>query len=98
MRIIEGNLKTFTLGVDSGHQMTSFFCDTCGSTLYRKTSKFHTGAAVMIGGVNGNEVMFASKPQIEIYTRNRPEWVAAIEGAEQHEGDWHVPASLAAGM
>ena len=43
----------------------------------------------MVGGVDGNEVMFASKPQVEIYTRNRPPWVAPIEGAEQVEGVWH---------
>ncbi|KIW89295.1 uncharacterized protein Z519_10148 [Cladophialophora bantiana CBS 173.52] len=89
MRVVKGNLKTFTLDVDTGNQMTSFFCDNCGSTLYRKSSGISDGVAVMIGGVDGDEVLHASKPQVEIYTSNRPKWVTPIEGADQEEGIWH---------
>ncbi|KIW28093.1 uncharacterized protein PV07_07777 [Cladophialophora immunda] len=89
MKVVKGNLKTFTLDVESGNQMTSFFCDHCGSTLYRRSSGISDGVAVMVGGVDGDEMLHASKPQVEIYTSSRPEWVAPIKGAEQVEGAWH---------
>ncbi len=88
--MVKGNLKTFTLDVESGNQMTSFFCDVCGSTLYRRSNGHQDGVAVMIGGVDGDEILHASKPQVEIWTCNRPMWVTAIEGADQEEGQWHL--------
>jgi hypothetical protein len=92
MRVLKGNLKTFTLDVESGNQMTSFFCDTCGSTLYRRSSGHDEFVAVMIGGVDGQDMLRASKPQVEIYTAERPAWVAPIEGADQQEGIWRPMA------
>jgi hypothetical protein len=87
-KVISGQLKTYTKTVESGNTMTSYFCDNCGSTLYRKTSLSDDVAAVMIGCVDGLETIEQRKPQQELFTRYRPSWMKPIEGAGQAEDSW----------
>lgn len=68
--------------------MSSYFCDKCGSTLYRKTSHSDEVAAVMVGGVDGLEMIEKSRPEQELFVRNRPSWMQPIDGAGQAEGSW----------
>ena len=86
---VTGVPRTWRTVRESGRSAEFSFCDTCGSTLYRKSSGHQDGVAVMIGGVDSDEILHASKPQVEIYTSNRPNWVTRIEGADQQEGKWH---------
>jgi hypothetical protein len=68
--------------------MTSYFCGDCGSTLYRKTTFNNEVAAVMIGGIDGLQTIEDGKADVELFVRNRPGWMAAIQGAKQMEGTW----------
>ncbi|KAL1966396.1 hypothetical protein VTN77DRAFT_4538 [Rasamsonia byssochlamydoides] len=90
-KILQGTLKTYTKEVESGHRITNNFCGNCGSTLYRMTTALADGdgmAAVMIGCVDGMQMMEEAKPEKEVFVRNRPKWMAPVEGAEQVDGIW----------
>ena len=87
-KILQGMLKTYTKSVETGNAMTSYFCPDCGSTLYRKTSHSENVVAVMIGGIDGLRAIEEGKPQVEIFTKYRPAWILAVQGAEQVEGTW----------
>ncbi|PTB46511.1 hypothetical protein M441DRAFT_63791 [Trichoderma asperellum CBS 433.97] len=88
MKILKGTLKTYTKQVATGNNMTSHFCGDCGSTLYR-ISTFNEGvAAVMIGGIDGLETIEDGKAHVELFVKNRPSWMAPIQGAKQVEGTW----------
>ncbi|KIV84039.1 hypothetical protein PV11_06014 [Exophiala sideris] len=81
--VLSGKLKTYTKSVESGNEMTSYFCDQCGSTLYRKTSLTDKAVAVMIGGIDGPEAIENGCPEHELFVRNRPSWMKPIEGSSQ---------------
>lgn len=92
-KVLQGTLKTYAKSAETGNTMTSYFCDRCGSTLYRKTSHSDDAVAVMIGGIDGTRILEDARPQIELFVRYRPDWMAPIQGAEQFEGAW-IPQSL----
>jgi len=85
-KVLQGNLKTYTKPAESGNTMTSYFCSDCGSTMYRKTSHTNEAVALMIGSIEGLHKIEQSKPQVELFIRNRPSWMAEIPGAHQVEG------------
>ncbi|KKP06372.1 DUF636 domain-containing protein [Trichoderma harzianum] len=87
-KVLQGTLKTYAKEVASGNTMTSYFCGDCGSTLYRMSSFNDTVAAVMIGGVDGLETIEKGKADIELFVKNRPSWMKAIEDANQEQGTW----------
>ncbi|KAI1613298.1 Mss4-like protein [Exophiala viscosa] len=86
LKVLKGQLKTYTKTVESGNDMTSYFCDQCGSTLYRQSSMSDKAVAVMIGGIDGLEAIENGRPEHELFVRNRPSWMKAIEGSSQEEG------------
>lgn len=87
-KVIQGTLKTYAKEVATGNTMTSYFCGDCGSTLYRRSSFNDTVAAVMIGGVDGLETIEKGKADVELFVKNRPSWMKAIEDANQEQGTW----------
>ncbi len=67
--------------------MTSYFCDGCGSTLYRMTSHTDQAVALMIGCIDGTQRLEDGKAEVELFTRYRPAWMKPIDTAEQlHDG------------
>lgn len=44
--------------------------------------------AVKIGCVDDEEILKTFVPEVEIFTRNRPNWVPAVEGAVQNWTDF----------
>ena len=82
-KVLSGELKTYTKDVESGHTMTSYFCDKCGSTMYRKTSHTDKAVAVMIGCVDGLETIEKARPEHELFVEYRPSWMQPIEGSTQ---------------
>ena len=85
-KVLSGQLKTYTKTAESGNEMTSYFCDRCGSTLYRQSSKSDKAVAVMIGGIDGPEAIENGCPEHELFVRNRPSWMKVIEGTSQADG------------
>ncbi len=61
--MMKGTLKTYTVDVESGNTMTSFFCGDCGSTLYRKSSHSDAAVVVMLGCINDKSLLDNAKPE-----------------------------------
>lgn len=75
----KGGLKTYTKVVESGNEMTSHFCDDCGSKLYRVSSGY-PGFVLMKAGCINDFDPTEGKPQLEIFTREHVHWVPQVEG------------------
>lgn len=70
---------------DSGKMVTLSFCGDCGSTLWSESSIVHDTKTIKIGTLDSDETLEDAKPQLEIFVRNRPSWLAAVTDASQHE-------------
>ncbi|KAF2167137.1 hypothetical protein M409DRAFT_36621 [Zasmidium cellare ATCC 36951] len=80
----------------SGSKMTNSFCSVCGSLMYRTSTKFPGQLFMRIGTVDDFNLHTTKlKPQIEIFTKNREDWLKAGEGLLQCDGDyfadWKAP-------
>jgi hypothetical protein len=87
------DLATFTTGrtTTTGNDMTNYFCRACGTLMNRVSSGLPGRSILRTGTVDDFELQnTVLRPRHEIFTANRASWLAAIEGAEQHEGrpDW----------
>ncbi|EXA36349.1 hypothetical protein FOQG_09045 [Fusarium oxysporum f. sp. raphani 54005] len=86
----EENLKQFsqsdTIERD-GSAMTNFFCSTCGSLMYRRSSAY-AGVSVLRGGTvdDFRLVETVLKPDVEQFCRHRVGWLTGIEGLRQNLG------------
>jgi hypothetical protein len=86
----EENLKQFsqsdTIERD-GSAMTNFFCSTCGSLMYRRSSAY-AGVSVLRGGTvdDFRLVETVLKPDVEQFCRHRVGWLTGIEGLRQSLG------------
>ncbi|KAH7371143.1 Mss4-like protein [Pyrenochaeta sp. MPI-SDFR-AT-0127] len=75
--------------IASGHKMTNFFCQTCGTLMYRVGAIAPGYSILRLGTVDDfNLVETKLKPQHEIFVKDRVSWFkgAEIEGIKQHEG------------
>ncbi|KAI9750920.1 MAG: hypothetical protein M4579_006243 [Chaenotheca gracillima] len=90
LRTISGDaLKTWSTIVESGNNMTSHFCSTCGSLIYRTSTGYPGTFALKVGNVDDDgEANRVYVPQVEIFTRTRVPWVKAVEGAKQEIADF----------
>ncbi|KAI5797731.1 Mss4-like protein [Geopyxis carbonaria] len=79
----KGVLKSYaTTQTMSGNARTKYFCGDCGVCLYGT-----------VGGIDGCWLLRSSslddgemnkwKPSMELWVKNRPEWVKPVAGAEQ---------------
>ena len=83
------NLKTFSMKrtIASGHTMTNYFCDICGTLMYRVGTAFPGKSILRIGTVDDFNLHETKlRPRVEIYTKDRASWVHAVDGARQFEG------------
>ncbi|KAK3651222.1 hypothetical protein LTR56_002080 [Elasticomyces elasticus] len=72
--------------VASGNTMTNFFCSTCGTLLYRKSSGFPGMSITRIGTVDDHKLHETKlKPKLEVFTKDRVSWWPGVQGAEQRE-------------
>ncbi|EHL01142.1 Mss4-like protein [Glarea lozoyensis ATCC 20868] len=83
------NLKQFgqekTIG--SGKKMTNFFCNTCGSLMYRVGEAFPGMSILRIGTVDDFRLMETKlKPQVVQYVEQRTSWVEGVEGVREVVG------------
>ncbi|KIY02518.1 uncharacterized protein Z520_00983 [Fonsecaea multimorphosa CBS 102226] len=85
------NLTSFgqSKTIESGHTMTNYFCSTCGTLMYRISSRSPDSLVMRIGTVDDFHLHETKlKPQVEQYVKDRVTWLSGAEGVEQVEGSW----------
>ncbi|KAK4702308.1 hypothetical protein P7C70_g3914, partial [Phenoliferia sp. Uapishka_3] len=83
------NLTEFGQAVTpaSGNKMTNYFCQTCGSLMYRVSSGFPGMSILRVGSVDDFSLMETKlKPQFEQVIETRMSWLKGAEGVPQYEG------------
>lgn len=67
--------------------MTNYFCQTCGTLMYRVGEAFPGMSILRIGTVDDFNLQETKlKPQRELFVENRVAWLSGAEGAKQLEG------------
>ncbi|KFA79700.1 hypothetical protein S40288_10423 [Stachybotrys chartarum IBT 40288] len=81
----EENLKTFSMqrSIASQNTMTNYFCNTCGSLMYRISSAAPDGVAARLGSVDDfNLAETKMKPLVEQFTTTRVAWHDGVQGED----------------
>jgi hypothetical protein len=83
------NLKTFSQAktIASGNTMINYFCGTCGTLMYRKSSGFPNWSIARIGTIDDFNLMETKlKPTVEQFIESRVNWFHGAEGLKQVAG------------
>ena len=85
------NLKTFAQkhSVKSGETMTNYFCDTCGTLMYRVGDRFRGYSILRLGTIDDfNLVEEKMAPRHEQFIKDRVQWLdgVKVEGIRRNEG------------
>ncbi|KAI1324360.1 Mss4-like protein [Xylariaceae sp. FL0255] len=86
----QDNLKTFAQkkSVRAGTMMTNYFCQTCGSLMYRVAERFPGHSILRLGTVDDfNLAETKLRPRTEQFIADRVSWFTGCEGAKQFEGN-----------
>ncbi|PKX88647.1 GFA family protein [Aspergillus novofumigatus IBT 16806] len=81
----QSNLKTFSQNktIASHAVMTNYFCNTCGSLMYRVADRLPGASILRLGTVDDfNLVETRLKPTIEIFVKDRVGWFTGVSGEE----------------
>lgn len=81
----QANLKTFAqnASIASGTMMTNFFCDTCGTLMYRVAERLPGHSLLRLGTVDDfNLAETKLKPRTEVFTKDRVSWFAGVPGED----------------
>ncbi|CAG8000462.1 unnamed protein product [Penicillium salamii] len=78
-----GTPTTYDVTGASGKINKHFFCSTCGSGLYTELEVMPDNTVVKAGGLDGGEANLRGKIDVEFYVKDRPSYLAAVEGAKQ---------------
>ncbi|KAK5737124.1 hypothetical protein LTR17_006907 [Elasticomyces elasticus] len=98
-KVTAGQPKTWEKVSDHGHDITTHFCPTCGTALYR------TGGATQVQGMIGlragvlddQTLLNDNPPKIEVYVERRPKWIAPVSEATQLDSKYQIVTHGAAG-
>jgi hypothetical protein len=84
-----GQSKTvFVKEPGKSNTMTNYFCDTCGSLMYRVGAAFPGMSILRVGSVDDFSLHETKlKPTMEQFTKDRVAWKLPTEGAKQFEED-----------
>ncbi|KAF2818452.1 hypothetical protein CC86DRAFT_337131 [Ophiobolus disseminans] len=87
----QDNLKQFGQkhSIKSGETMTNYFCQTCGTLMYRVGAKFPGYSILRLGTVDDfNLVESKMAPRAEQFVKDRAGWLdgVKVEGIERSEG------------
>lgn len=92
----EDNLTVFseTETIRANARMTNYFCETCGTLMYRRGTRF-PGMTILLTGTVDDLSLAETKlrPQVEQFIERRVAWSVPIEGAAQATGI-HQPSDL----
>ena len=89
----QGGLKSFGQArtVASGNTMTNYWCDACGTLMYRVCSGLSGKIILRIGPVDDLKLHDTLlKPTVEQWTKYRASWLKPLEGVKQTEGEGAV--------
>lgn len=78
-----GTPNTYDAVGDSGKVNKHFFCPTCGSSLYTELELMPEMTCIKGGGLDNGEANLGGKIDVEFYVKDRPSYLAAVEGAKQ---------------
>lgn len=81
--MILGTPKTYDAIGASGKVNKHFFCSNCGSSLYTELEVMPDNTVVKAGGLDGGEANLRGKVDVEFYVKDRPSYLAPVEGAKQ---------------
>ncbi|KAF1931979.1 uncharacterized protein M421DRAFT_90167 [Didymella exigua CBS 183.55] len=79
------NLKTFAQNASIASQtlMTNYFCDTCGTLMYRIAERLPRRSLLRLGTVDDfNLAETKLKPRTEIFTKDRVSWIPGVLGED----------------
>lgn len=85
----QDHLKSYTSskGIQSGKSMTSFFCNNCGTLMYRTSESYPGSKWLPLGTVDDLRLReTALKPTLEQFVKDRADWLHAVPGVAQVEG------------
>lgn len=68
---LSGPLKSYATRADSGNEVTSFFCEQCGSPIYKTSSGFADFLFFHAGSMDDPSVY---RPQQIVWARSRQAW------------------------
>lgn len=72
-----GTPKTYTMAADSGRSITSFFCPSCGTTLYREAECL-PGVKILKTGVLDDPTWQSRVPEAEVWTQRKVAWLPEL--------------------
>ncbi|CAG7918389.1 unnamed protein product [Penicillium olsonii] len=82
-KVTKGTPSAYDAVGASGKVNKHFFCPTCGSSLYTELEIMPDNTVVKAGGLDGGEANLRGKIDIEFYVKDRPSYLAPVEGAKQ---------------
>jgi hypothetical protein len=74
---IRGEARGFKVTADSGNEVTTFFCPTCGSTTHGETAGFPGMITVRAAVLDQSDEL---KPRISVYKKRLRDWDSLAEG------------------
>ncbi|OOQ81755.1 DUF636 domain protein [Penicillium brasilianum] len=83
LKVTKGTPTTYDAIGASGKINKHFFCPTCGSGLYTELEVMPDNTCIKAGTLDGGEANLRGKIDIEFYVKDRPSYLAAVEGAKQ---------------
>jgi hypothetical protein len=83
-KVIQGTPKQHKKTADSGNEIVSYFCGDCGSTMWRQSDSFPGKMIIKMGTLDDTSILDNFNTNAELFTKNRPKWVGAQEGAAQN--------------
>ncbi|KAL6872121.1 Mss4-like protein [Trichoderma novae-zelandiae] len=88
LTITSGSPKSYTQKHEDGFKLTVFFCDNCGSALYKQgdAEMFAPVSLVQAGTLDGPAKDKVSAPSTELNVKLRASWLAEVRGAAQKQG------------
>ncbi|GLI76911.1 hypothetical protein PoHVEF18_005189 [Penicillium ochrochloron] len=84
-KVTKGTPTTYDVVGASGKINKHFFCPTCGSSLYTELEVMPDNTCIKAGTLDGGEANLRGKVDIEFYVKDRPSYLAAVEGAKQEQ-------------
>ncbi|KAB8276382.1 ankyrin repeat-containing domain protein [Aspergillus minisclerotigenes] len=84
-RITSGSPKTYSMTHESGMNLTTRFCENCGSLLYKTGDRegFEGAVIVLAGTLDNTEEFEKAKPEAEFFVKHRVGWWPGLGFATQ---------------
>lgn len=82
LRILQGELKSFTRRADSGRSLTGFFCPDCGTRIYHDSGGVHPVIKIKPGTLDDTSWL---TPTAHAWTSSKQPWVPIPDGVPTHD-------------